>query len=146
MGSENGSRASAPGREQARGRERERRRWKTLSAKVKNRFSSPYWIYRSTVRAPRSAHPARINCRCKFLSLTSGTRHDRGGRTTARAPSSRLGSRRAAAGGHIRLPTPPTTRAAVAVEKARPQCLITAATVGIKWPGPLPSKEDPRAA
>jgi hypothetical protein len=37
-------------------------------------------------------------------------------------------------------------RAAAAPEKARPQHLATAATAGIKWPGPLPSKEDPRAA
>jgi hypothetical protein len=35
--------------------------------------------------------------------------------------------------------------AAAAPEKARPQRLTTAATVGIKWPGPLPSMEDPRA-
>jgi hypothetical protein len=64
-------------------------------------------------------------------------------------PSSRRGNRRAAAGGHIRLPTPPTpptTRAAVAPEKARPRRLTAAVTAGIKWPGPLQSKEDPRAA
>jgi hypothetical protein len=130
----------------AREQERERKGWQTLSAKVKNRLSSPYWIYRSTGRALRSAHPAPINCRWKFLSLTSGTHHDRGGRTSARAPSLRRGNRRTAAGGHVRLPTPPTTRAAAAPEKARPQHLVTATTAGIKWPGPLLSKEDPRAA
>jgi hypothetical protein len=48
------------------------------------------------------------------------------------------------AGGHVRLPTPPTTRAAAAPEKACPRCETTAATAGIKWPCPLPSKEDPR--
>jgi hypothetical protein len=37
-------------------------------------------------------------------------------------------------------------RAAAAPEKARPQRMTIAATAGIKWPGPLPSKEDPRAA
>jgi hypothetical protein len=31
-------------------------------------------------------------------------------------------------------------------EKARPRRLTAAATAGIKWLGPLPSKEDPRAA
>jgi hypothetical protein len=31
-------------------------------------------------------------------------------------------------------------------EKAHLQRLTAAATVGIKWPGPLPSKEGPRAA
>jgi hypothetical protein len=49
-------------------------------------------------------------------------------------------------GGHVCLPTPPTTRAAAAPEKVRPQRLAIAATAGIKWPGPLLSKEDPRAA
>jgi hypothetical protein len=42
--------------------------------------------------------------------------------------------------------TPPTTHAVAAPEKARPQHLATAVTASIKWPGPLPSKEDPRAA
>jgi hypothetical protein len=50
------------------------------------------------------------------------------------------------AGGHIRLATPPTTRAAAAPKKARPRRETTVATASIKWPGPLPSKEDPRAA
>jgi hypothetical protein len=40
----------------------------------------------------------------------------------------------------------PTTRAAAAPEKARPRRRTVAATVGIKWPSPLPSKDDPRAA
>jgi hypothetical protein len=40
---------------------------------------------------------------------------------------------------------PPTTRAAVVPEKARPQHITVAVTVGIKWPGPLPSKDDPRS-
>jgi hypothetical protein len=78
--------------------------------------------------------------------LTSGAHHDRGGRITARAPSSRRGNQRAAAGGHVRLPTPPTTRAAAAPEKARPRRVTIATTAGIKWPCPLPSKRDPRAA
>jgi hypothetical protein len=39
-------------------------------------------------------------------------------------------------------PTPPTTRAAAALEKVHPQCLATAATAGTKWLGPLPSKSD----
>jgi hypothetical protein len=50
------------------------------------------------------------------------------------------------AGGHVRLPTSPTTRAAATPEKARPRRETVAATVGIKWPCPLPSKRDPRAA
>jgi hypothetical protein len=97
-------------------------------------------------RALQSAHPARINCRRNAHSLTSGAHHDRSGRITARAPSSRRGNRRAAAGGHVCLPTPPTTRAAAVPEKARPRRVTIAATAGIKWPRPLPSKEDPRAA
>jgi hypothetical protein len=35
---------------------------------------------------------------------------------------------------------------AAAPEKARPQRMTIAATAGIKWSGPLPSKEDPQAA
>jgi hypothetical protein len=75
-----------------------------------------------------------------------GTHHDRGGRAHAHALSLRRGNRRAAAGRHVRPPTSPTTRAAAAPEKARPRRRTVAATVGIKWPGPLPSKDDPRAA
>jgi hypothetical protein len=56
------------------------------------------------------------------------------------------GNRRAAAGRHVRLPTLPTTRAAAAPEKARPQRGTVDATVGIKWPGSLPSKDEPRMA
>jgi hypothetical protein len=37
-------------------------------------------------------------------------------------------------------------RAAATPEKARPQRTAVAVTVGIKWPGPLPSKDDPRVA
>jgi hypothetical protein len=44
------------------------------------------------------------------------------------------------------LPTPPTTRTAATPEKARPRCLTAAATAGIKSPGTLLSKGDPRAA
>jgi hypothetical protein len=62
------------------------------------------------------------------------------------ALSLRRGNRRTAVGRHIRLPTSPTTRAAVTPEKARPRCRTVAATAGIKWPGPLESKGDPRAA
>jgi hypothetical protein len=74
-----------------------------------------------------------------------GTHHDRGGRAHAHALSLRRGNRRATAGCHVRPPTSPTTRAVVALEKARPRRRTVAATVGIKWPGPLPSKDDPRA-
>jgi hypothetical protein len=88
----------------------------------------------------------RINCRGNAPSLTSAAPHDRGGRITARVPSSRRGNRRAAVGGHVRLPTPPTTRAAAAPEKARPRRVTIAVAAGIKWPCPLPSKEDHRAA
>jgi hypothetical protein len=50
------------------------------------------------------------------------------------------------AGGPVRLPTPPTTRTAATPEKARPQRETTVVTTSIKWPCPLQSKEDPRAA
>jgi hypothetical protein len=43
-------------------------------------------------------------------------------------------------------PTSPATRAVAAPEKARPWRTTVAATTGIKWPGPLPSKDDPRVA
>jgi hypothetical protein len=43
-------------------------------------------------------------------------------------------------------PTSPTTRVAMAPEKARPRRRTVAATMGMKWPGPLPSKDDPQAA
>jgi hypothetical protein len=46
------------------------------------------------------------------------------------------------AGGHIRLPAPPTTRAAAAPKKARPRRKTTVAAASIKWPSPLLSKED----
>jgi hypothetical protein len=96
--------------------------------------------------APRIARSACINCRRTTQSLTSGTHHDQSGQAHARARSLRCGNRRAAAGRHVRPPTSPTTRAASAPEKARPQCTTVDATVGIKWPSPLPSKDDPRAA
>jgi hypothetical protein len=112
----------------------------------KNPLCLPHWVYNLTGRALRSARPVRINCRQKFLPLTSGTDHNRGGRTSAHALSLRRSNRGAAVGRHVRLPTQPTTRAAAAPVKACPQRLTAAATAGIKWPGPLPSKEDPRAA
>jgi hypothetical protein len=112
----------------------------------KNPLRLPHWVYNPTGRALQSARPARINCRKKCLPLTSGTHHDRGGRASARALSLRRSNRGAAAGRHVRLPTSPTTRAAAAREKARPQRLTAAVTVSIKWPGPLPCKEDPQAA
>jgi hypothetical protein len=97
--------------------------------------------------ALRSARLARINCRGIFLSLTGGSHHDCGGHATAGGPSSRRRTGRAVAGGHVRLPTPPTTRARPRRLKrrardAKPQPRLWS----IKWPGPLPSKEDPRAA
>jgi hypothetical protein len=96
--------------------------------------------------APRNARPACINCRQTAQPMTGGTRHDQGDQAHARALSLRRGDRRAAAGRHVCLPTSPTTRAGAAPEKARPQRRTVAATMGIKWPGPLPSKDDPRVA
>jgi hypothetical protein len=89
---------------------------------------------------------ARINCSRRHPSLTSGAHHDRNGQAHARARSLRRDNRRAAVGRHVRPPTSPTTSAAAAPKKARPQRITVATTVGIKWPGPLPSKRDPRAA
>jgi hypothetical protein len=89
------------------------------NAKVKTTIF-PLTRFISRGRALRSARPACINCRGNLLSLTGGPHHDRGGHTTADGPSSRRRTRRAVAGGHVRLPTPPTTRAAVAPKKARP--------------------------
>jgi hypothetical protein len=60
--------------------------------------------------------------------------------------SLRRGNRRDAAGHHIRPPTSPTTHAAAAPRKAHPHRETVDATVGIKWTGPLPSKDDPRMA
>jgi hypothetical protein len=45
----------------------------------------------------------------------------------------------------VRLPTSPTTRAAAAPEKAHPRRETVAATMCIKWPSPLQSKDDPRS-
>jgi hypothetical protein len=95
-------------------------------------------------RALRSVRPARINCRWNIPSLTNGPHHDRGGHATAHRPSSQRKNRRAVAGGHIRMPAPPTTRAAATPKKARPRRETTVAAASIKWPGPLLSKEDPR--
>jgi hypothetical protein len=60
-----------------------------------------------------------------------------------RARSLRRGNQRAAVGRHVRPPTSPTTPATAAPEKVRPRRITVAATVGIKWPGPSPSKDDP---
>jgi hypothetical protein len=96
------------------------------NAKVKPPFS-PLLRFISRGRALRSARPARINCRGSLFSLTGGPHHDRGGHATADGPSSRRRTGRAVAGGHVRLPTPPTTRAATAPKKARPRRETTAA-------------------
>jgi hypothetical protein len=88
----------------------------------------------------------RINCRWNTPSPTNGPHHDRGSHATARMPSSRRSNQGAVAGSHVRLPTPSTMRAAAAPEKARPRRESTVATASIKWPSPLLSKEDPRAA
>jgi hypothetical protein len=116
-----------------------------LSAKVKTAPSPPIG-FKGRRRALRSACLARINCRWNIPLLTNRAHHDHDGHATARMPSSRRGNRGAVAGGHVRLPTPPTTRVAAAPEKARPWRKTTVATASIKWPGPLLSKEDPRAA
>jgi hypothetical protein len=129
----------------ARGLERKKQERRTLSAKVKTALSPPIGFI-GRRRAPRSARPARINCRWNIPLLTNGTHHDLCSHATARMPSSRRGNRGAVAGGHVRLPTPPTTRAAAAPEKARPRRETTLATASIKWPCPLRSKEDPRVA
>jgi hypothetical protein len=100
---------------------------------------------RHSRRALRSARPVRINCSWNIPSLTNGPHHDRSSHATARRPSSRRGNRGAVAGSHIRLPTPPTTRAAAAPEKARPRREITVATASIEWPCPLLRKVDPRS-
>jgi hypothetical protein len=75
----------------------------------------------------------------------SGPHRDRNGQAHACARSLQRGNRRAVAGPHPP-PTSPTTRAAATPEKACPQRMTVATIVGIKWPGPLPSKHDPRAA
>jgi hypothetical protein len=116
------------------------------NAKVKKLPFSPLVGFIGHGRVLRSMRPARINWRRNILSLTGGPHHDRGGHATARKPSSRRRNGRAVTGGHIRLPTPPTTCAAAAPKKARPRRETTAANASIKWPGPLLSKEDPRAA
>jgi hypothetical protein len=90
------------------------------NAKVKT-IVSPLIGFIGCRRALRSVRPARINCRWNIPSLTDGTHHDRGGHATARGPSSRRRNGRAVAGGHVRLPTPPTTCAAAAPKKARPR-------------------------
>jgi hypothetical protein len=116
------------------------------NAKVKTTIF-PFARFISHGRALRSARPARINCRGDLLSLTGGPHHDRGGHATADGPSSRRRTGRAVADGHICLPTLPTTRARLRRLKrrvcgAKPQPRLRS----IKWPGPLPSKEDPQAA
>jgi hypothetical protein len=116
-----------------------------VNAKVKTALS-PSTGFIDCRRVLRSVLPRRINCRWNLFSLTNGPHHDHGGHVTARTPSSRRRNGWAVAGGHIRLPTPPTTRVAAAPEKARPRREITVATASIKWPGPLLSKEDPRTA
>jgi hypothetical protein len=128
-----------------RGLERKKQERRVLNAKVKTALSPPIGFI-GCRRALRSVRPTRINCRWNIPSLTNGPHHDRVRHATARTPSSRRGNRRAVAGGHVRLPAPATTRAAAAPKKARPWRETTVATTSIKWPSPLLSKEDPRAA
>jgi hypothetical protein len=124
--------------ERARGAlERKQERWErwALSVEVKNSplpllgFIDPW--------EPRSP-----NRRWRHPSLTNGSHHERNSQVHACARSLRRGNRRAAAGHHVRPPTSPTTRVAATPEKVHPQ----RTAVGIKWPSPLPSKRDPRAA
>jgi hypothetical protein len=97
------------------------------NAKVKTAVT-PLIRFKGRRRALRSVRPARINCRWNLPSLTDGPHHDRGGHATAREPSSRCRNWRAMAGGCIRLPTPPTTRAAATPEKVRLRRKTTVAT------------------
>jgi hypothetical protein len=127
------------------GLDRKKQKRRMLSAKVKNRPFPSHRIYRPQGLLS-GAYAPRINCRWNIPSLTNGPHHDRGSHTTARTPPSRRGNRRVVSGGHVRLPTPPTTHAAAAPEKACPWRETTVATASIKWPCPLLSKEDPRAA
>jgi hypothetical protein len=90
------------------------------NAKVKTAIF-PLARFISCGRALRSARPARINYRGNLLSLTGGPHHDRDGHATADGPSSRRRTGRAVEGGHVSLPTPPTTRAAATPKKARPR-------------------------
>jgi hypothetical protein len=110
--------------------ERKRQERQVLKAKVKT-ARSPSIGFIGRGRALQIARPARINCSRNIPSRTDGPHHDRGGHATARRPSSRRGNRGAVAGGHICLPTPPTTRAAAAPEKARPRRGISVATASI---------------
>jgi hypothetical protein len=130
----------------AQGRKRKGRGQQMLSVEVKIHLALPLRFIDQWSHAPRIARAACINCRRTAQSLTSGTHHDQSGQAHVRARSLRRGNRRAAAGRHVRPPTSPTTRAAAAPEKACPQCVTVDATVSIKWPGPLPSKDDPRMA
>jgi hypothetical protein len=114
----------------ARGLERKRKDRRVLNAKVKT-ARSPSIGFIGNRRALRIARPARINCRWDIPSLTNGPHHDRGSHATDRRPSSWRGNRGAVAGGHIRLPIPPTTRAAAALEKVRPRREISVATASI---------------
>jgi hypothetical protein len=82
----------------------------------------------------------------RHLPLTSRAHHDRSGQAHTHARSLWHDNRRAAVGHHVCPPTSPTTRVAAAPEKACLQCITMAVTVGIKWPGPVPSKDDPRVA
>jgi hypothetical protein len=95
------------------------------NAKVKT-VVAPLIRFKGRRCALRSVRPARINCRRNLPSLTDGPHHDRGGHATAPGPSSRRRNGRAVAGGHIRLPTPPTTRAVAAPKKVRPRRETTA--------------------
>jgi hypothetical protein len=114
----------------ARGLERKEQERRVLDAKVKTALSPPIGFI-GRRRTLRSARPARINCRQNIPSLTNGPHHDRGSHATVHRPSSRRGNRGAVAGGHVRLPTPPTTRAAAAPKKARPRRKTTVATASI---------------
>jgi hypothetical protein len=97
------------------------------NAKVKTAVT-PLIRFQGHRHALRIERPACINCRRNLPSLTDRPHHDRGGNATAPGPSSQCRNGRGVAGGHVHLPTPPTTRAVAAPKKVRPRRKTTAAT------------------
>jgi hypothetical protein len=124
-----------------------RRRTKTVRSQGKKPPPTPSRSFIGNRRVLRSARLANSNCRNLPIASTGGPHHDCSDSNPAGGSSLRRDRRQPRRNRHIRRPRRPLrARAAAAPKKARPRCKTRGhARRAIKCPGPLPSKESPRA-
>jgi hypothetical protein len=120
---------------------------KTVRSQGKKPPSLPHRSFIGNRRVLRSARLANSNCRNLSIASTGGPHHDCSDSNPAGGSSLRRDRRRPRRNRHVRRPRRPLrARAAAAPKKARPRCKTRGhARRAIKCPGPLPSKESPRA-